>query len=71
MNIDTLSHSPTVCDKILQELNLNGLCKYNKTHQAYLYKNSNKIVNCSYIPVFLQQSTSYAITPDHTSMIQD
>ena len=64
MSIDTLSHSPTLCNKILQELNLNGLCKYNNTHQIYLNRNSNIIVNCSYILVFLKQSTCYAITPD-------
>ena len=64
MNVDALSHSPTLCNKILQELFLNGLCKYNSTYQAYLYKNSKKIVNCSYILVFLKQSICYGITPD-------
>ena len=64
MNIDTLSHSPTEQNKILQELNLHGLCKYSSIQQAYLYKNSNKIVKFSYILVFLKQSTCYAITPD-------
>ena len=38
MDIDTLSHSPTLCNKILQELNLNWLFLYNNTHQAYLYE---------------------------------
>ena len=61
MYINTLSHSPTVENKILQELNLHGLCKYNST-QAYLYENSNKIVNCAYTVLFLKQSTCYAIT---------
>ena len=59
-----LSHSPTLYNKILQELNLNGLCKYNNTHQSSSYENSNKIVNCSYILVFLKQSTCFAITAD-------
>ena len=45
MNIDTLSHSPTLQNKLLQELNLHGLCKYNSMQQASLYENSNKIVN--------------------------
>ena len=56
INIDTLSHTPTLHNKILQELNLNGLCQYNNTHQAYLVENSNKIVNSSYNLVFLKQS---------------
>ena len=32
MNIDALSYSTTLHNQILQELNLNGLCKYNNTH---------------------------------------
>ena len=64
MDIDALSHSPALCNKIFQELNLNGLCLYNNTHQAYLFRNSNKIVNCNYIPYILKQSTCYTITPD-------
>ena len=52
MNIDVLSHSPTLQTKILQELNLHGLCKYNNAQQACLYEDSNEIVNCSYILVF-------------------
>ena len=59
-----MCYSPTLGNTILQELNLNDLCKYNNTHQAYLYKDSNKIVNFSYILAFLKQSTCYAITPD-------
>ena len=52
MDIDALSHSPTLCNKILQELNLNGLCQYNNAQQAYMFKNANHIVNCSYILIF-------------------
>ena len=52
MDIDALSHSPALYNKILQELNLHGLCLYNNTHQAYLVDNLNKLVNCSYILVF-------------------
>ena len=52
MDIDALSHSPTLCNKILQELNLNGLCLSKNTHQAYFFKHSNKMVNCSCILVF-------------------
>ena len=47
MDIDALSHSPTLHNKILKELSLNGLCLYNSTHQAYLFETSYKIVNCS------------------------
>ena len=64
MDIDALSFSPTLQNKILQELKLHGLCKYNNTQQAYLYENSNEIVNCSYILVFLKQLKCYIITPD-------
>ena len=64
MDIDALSHSPTLHNKILQELNLNGLCQYYNTHQAYLFENSHKVVNCSYILVFLTQSACYVITPN-------
>ena len=39
MDIDSLSHLPTLCNKILQELNLNSLCQYNNTLQVYLFKN--------------------------------
>ena len=37
MDIDMFSHSPTLCDKILQDVNINGLCLYNSTHCAYLF----------------------------------
>ena len=63
-NKDVLSHSPPLQNKILQELNLHSLCKYNNTHQAYIYENSKETVNCPYILVFLKQLTCYAITPD-------
>ena len=64
MNIDALPHSSTLQNKILWELNIHGLCKYSSTQQTYLYENSNKIVNFSYILIFLKQSTCYGITPD-------
>ena len=64
MDIDALSHSPTLCNKILQEVNLIGLCNYNNIHQAYSFENSNKIVNCSYSLVFFKSSTCYISTPD-------
>ena len=63
MNIDELPHSSTLQNKMLWELYLHGLCKYSSTQQEYLYENSNKIVNCSYILVFLK-STCYTFTPD-------
>ena len=53
-NIDALLHLPTLQNNILQKLNLHGLCKYSSTQQAYMYKNANKIVNCSHILVFLK-----------------
>ena len=53
MDIDALSHLPILHNKIIQELNLNGLSQYHNTHQAYLFKNSKKVVNCSYIIIFL------------------
>ena len=64
MDIDVMSHSTTLCNQILQALNVNSLCKYDNLHKAYLFENSNKPVNCSYILVFLKQSVCYAITPD-------
>ena len=64
INSCTLSHWPTVQNKILKELNLHGLCKYNRTQQAYFYENSNKIVKCTYIFIFPKQSTCYTTTPD-------
>ena len=38
--------------------------RHDMLHQAYVYENSNKIINCSYILVFLKQSTCYTTTPD-------
>ena len=64
MDIDTLSHSTTLHKKILQSLNLNHMCKYDNSHQAYLFEYSNKLVNFSSILVFLKQYVCYTITPD-------
>ena len=64
MEIDPLSHSPTLHNKILQELNLSGLCQYSNSHKVYIFEKSNCIVNCSYVPIFLSQSTCYVITPN-------
>ena len=47
MDIDMLSHSPTLHNRLLHELDLHGLCLYSKTNQAYLPKYLKKIVNCS------------------------
>ena len=63
-DIDKLSHSPTLCNKVSQSLNINGLCKYDHSCQAYLFEHSNKPVNCSQILVFLKQSTCYTINTD-------
>ena len=38
MDIDILLHSNTLCNKILQSLNLNGLCKYDSLHKAYIFE---------------------------------
>ena len=63
-----LSHSLNVHNKILQELNLNGLCQYSNSYKAYILEKSNHIVTCTYVLVFLRQSTYYVITPHtHTS----
>ena len=70
MDIDALSHSLQLCNKILQELNLNGLCQYSKSHKAYIFEKSNCIVNCSRMLIFLRQSTCYVVTP-HSPVVQD
>ena len=43
IEVYALSHLPTLHNKILQGLNINGLCQYNNTHQdqAYLFKPSS------------------------------
>ena len=64
MDIDTLSHSTTLCKKIIQSLNINSLCKYDNLHKAYLLEYSNKPINSSYILVFLKQLACYTVTPD-------
>ena len=64
MDIDASSHSLTLCNKIVEELKLNGLVKYSNTHQAYIFENSNKIVNSPTSLYFLKQSACYSITPD-------
>ena len=66
MDIEALSHSPILSNKIPQELNLNVLCQYSILYKAYIFeKKSNCIVNYSYVLVFLRQSTCYVIT-SHT-----
>ena len=64
MDIDALSHSPTLHKKILQESNLNDLLQYSNSHQAYIFEKSDIIVNCSYVLIFLRQSICYVITPN-------
>ena len=63
IDLDALSHLSSLHNKILQELNLNGLCKYSNSHQAYIFKNSNHILNCSYNS-YLMRSTCYVFTPN-------
>ena len=64
MDIDKLSHSTTLCNNIIQSLNIKGLCKYDNLHNRYCFEHSNKWVNCSYILVFLKQHLCYIVTPD-------
>ena len=61
MVIDTLLHSNALCNKILQSLNLNGLCTYDSLHKSDIFEQSNSLVNCSYILIFLQNSACYTI----------
>ena len=60
--ITNLSHSPGLCNNVLQELNLNGLCQYSKSHKAYIFEKSNHIVNSSHLLIFLRQSMCYVLT---------
>ena len=57
-------HIQTLWNKILKSLNLNGLCKYDSLHNAYIFEHSNSPVNCSCILIFLKTSPCYTITPD-------
>ena len=52
-DIDKLSHSTTINNKVLQAMNLHGLCKYDNLHQVFLFEHSSKPVNYSHILVFL------------------
>ena len=63
MDIDALSHCLTLHNKILQELNFNGVCQYSNLHKAYMFQKSNCIVNCSYVLVYLRYSMCYVIVP--------
>ena len=68
MDKDALSHSPELHNKILQELNHNALCQYNKSGKAYIFEKSSHIVSCFRMLILLRQSTCYVITP-HTHHI--
>ena len=63
MGIDALSHLPELCNKILQKLNLSGLCQYSKLCKAYIFEKSNHVVNCCHVLTSLRQSTCYVTTP--------
>ena len=63
MDINSLSHSPELCNEILQESNHSGLCQYNKSCKAYIFEKSNCILNCSHMLTFLRQSMCYVIAP--------
>ena len=74
MDTDALSHPPTLCNKILQELTLNGLCQHSNSHKAYIFEKSNHTVNCSYMLIFLRQSMCchyVTHTHTHTPVIQN
>ena len=43
---------------------LRGRSANENLHKAYVFEDSNKQVNCSYIRVFLKQSACYTVTPD-------
>ena len=61
---DKLSHSTTICNRVLQVMNPNGLYKYDTSQQAYLFEHSSKPVNCSHILVILKQSAFYTVNPE-------
>ena len=63
MGRDALSHTLELCNKILQELNQNGLCQYKKSHKAYIFEQYEQPVNCSHILMFLNMATCYVVTP--------
>ena len=69
MDIDTLSHSSALCNKILQSLNLNGLCKYDSLCKAYIFEQSNILVNCSHILIFIKNFGMLHNNPGYTSVV--
>ena len=48
----------------LKSLNLNGLCKYDSLHKAYIIEHSDIPVICFHILIFLKTLAFYTITQD-------
>ena len=64
MDIDGLSHSNKLRNQIMKSLNLKGLCKYISLHKAYMFEESNILVNFSHILIFLKPSACYMVNPN-------
>ena len=64
MDIDKLSHSNTLHNKIVKSLNLVGLCRYDSLCKAYIFEQSKSLVNCLHILIFLKHFACYTIIPD-------
>ena len=64
MDIDDLSHFPILHNKILEELNLNGLCQYSNLHQVYIYVLENLFLHILY---FLANPCVTSLHQTHTS----
>ena len=64
LDIDILSHSDILRDKMLKSLNLQGLYKYDGSCKIYMFDQSLKTVNCSQILIFLNVLACYTIHPD-------
>ena len=64
MDIDTISHSNALHNKILKSLILNGLCQYDNLCKAYSFEHLDILVNCSSNSVFLKTLACYTTTSD-------
>ena len=49
MGTDALLHTPELYNKILCELNCNGLFQYNKSYKVNIFEQYNCVVNCSHV----------------------
>ena len=67
MDRDTLSHSTTLCNKIIQSLNYvfhSKVCASMTIYIRHIFEYSNKPVNCSSILIFLKLCVCYTKTPN-------